>query len=288
MAHNFNLTLVEALNRASLFLSDHHYPAQDAQMYWLYYKDWTLTELVQALHQPVDAEDWATFEGVLERIVQDEPIQYILGYADFLDGRFKVTPDTLIPREDTAGIISLASPFLKAHPQASVLDIGTGTGILAITLATRFPEADITATDISSSALAVARDNVEDHSCAVELIESDLFEGLSADDSFDLIVSNPPYVSHQELAVMDASVKKFEPQQALFAEDNGLAIYRRLAQDGPTYLKSKGMMILEIGYKQGPDVQAMMKQAFPGKEVTIVQDMNGLDRYIHIYEGEMR
>ncbi len=288
MAHNFNLTLVEALNRASLFLSEYHYPAQDAQMYWLYYKDWSLTDLVQALHQPVDEADWTQFEQILARIVEDEPIQYILGYADFLERRFKVTMDTLIPREDTAGIIELATPFLEAHPEARVLDIGTGTGILAITLASEFPNAEVVASDISSAALKVAAENVTAHACDVTLVESDLFAAFADNEVFDLIVSNPPYISQQELDVMDASVKKFEPKEALFAEENGLAVYQRLAQEAPRYLAGKGQMILEISYKQGPAVQAMMQTAFPNKQVAIVKDMNGLDRYIHIYEGEKK
>lgn len=273
-----NLTLVEALNRASLFLKENDHAAGDAQNYWMYYKDWTLTDLVTYLHQPITFEDWTAFETILERIVNDEPIQYILGYADFYDRRFKVNKDTLIPREETAGIIDLAKDLSPRR----ILDIGTGSGIIGITMALENPEAMVMMSDISEGALEIAGENAIQHGTAVSLVKSDVFDNIPALDKFDLILSNPPYISQDELDVMDESVKKFEPKSALFAERNGLAIYEKIAQQAPDYLTDEGTLIVEIGYRQGGAVKEIFSNTFPEKVVEVLKDFNGLDRYVRV------
>lgn len=273
-----NLTLVEALNRASLFLKENDHAAGDAQNYWMYYKDWTLTDLVTYLHQPITFEDWTAFETILERIVNDEPIQYILGYAAFYDRRFKVNKDTLIPREETAGIIDLAKDLSPRR----ILDIGTGSGIIGITMALENPEAMVMMSDISEGALEIAGENAIQHGTAVSLVKSDVFDNIPALDKFDLILSNPPYISQDELDVMDESVKKFEPKSALFAERNGLAIYEKIAQQAPDYLTDEGTLIVEIGYRQGGAVKEIFSNTFPEKVVEVIKDFNGLDRYVRV------
>lgn len=273
-----NLTLVEALNRASLFLKENDHAAGDAQNYWMYYKDWTLTDLVTYLHQPITFEDWTAFETILERIVNDEPIQYILGYAAFYDRRFKVNKDTLIPREETAGIIDLAKDLSPRR----ILDIGTGSGIIGITMALENPEAMVMMSDISEGALEIAGENAIQHGTAVSLVKSDVFDNIPAIEKFDLILSNPPYISQDELDVMDESVKKFEPKSALFAERNGLAIYEKIAQQAPDYLTDEGTLIVEIGYRQGGAVKEIFSNTFPEKVVEVIKDFNGLDRYVRV------
>lgn len=273
-----NLTLVEALNRASLFLKENDHAAGDAQNYWMYYKDWTLTDLVTYLHQPITFEDWTAFETILERIVNDEPIQYILGYAAFYDRRFKVNKDTLIPREETAGIIDLAKDLSPRR----ILDIGTGSGIIGITMALENPEAMVMMSDISEGALEIAGENAIQHGTAVSLVKSNVFDNIPALDKFDLILSNPPYISQDELDVMDESVKKFEPKSALFAERNGLAIYEKIAQQAPDYLTDEGTLIVEIGYRQGGAVKEIFSNTFPEKVVEVIKDFNGLDRYVRV------
>lgn len=273
-----NLTLVEALNRASLFLKENDHAAGDAQNYWMYYKDWTLTDLVTYLHQPITFEDWTAFETILERIVNDEPIQYILGYAAFYDRRFKVNKDTLIPREETAGIIDLAKDLSPRR----ILDIGTGSGIIGITMALENPEAMVMMSDISEGALEIAGENAIQHGTAVSLVKSDVFDNIPAIEKFDLILSNPPYISQDELDVMDESVKKFEPKSALFAERNGLAIYEKIAQQAPDYLTDEGTLIVEIGYRQGGAVKEIFSNTFPEKVVEVLKDFNGLDRYVRV------
>lgn len=281
MAKTFNITLSEALNKASLFLREHGQDDSLARTYWMMTFDRNLTDLLLGLNLPVDEEEFEYFFSVLERIADDEPIQYILGYADFLDRRFKVNGSTLIPREDTAGIIDIVRPYLTKHPEAKVLDIGTGTGILAITLALEFPQARVFASDISKEALEVAKENAKTHNVKIQFIESDVFDNIRERD-FDLIVSNPPYISEDERPLMDASVKKFEPYTALFAQNQGLAIYQRIAALDPSFIKAQGMLVFEIGFQQGPAVSQLFKNNFEQSEVKVLQDFNQKDRYVQV------
>lgn len=274
--------LVEAQNRASIFLDENGLDGTLARQYWLMLFDWTLTEYVQQLQKPVERGLLEQYEAALKRLVEHEPIQYIVGYADFMDERFKVTPDTLIPREDTAGLIELATNFLQNNPTSRVLDIGTGTGIIPIKLAKSFPTADISACDLSEDALKVAIENAESHNVEIYFVNSDLFNQLDSEAPFDVIISNPPYISENELSLMDESVKKFEPTLALFAEDEGLAIYQRIALEAHNYLNPNGLILLEIGFQQGEAVKAIFQSAFPDAQILIEKDLNSLDRYVKI------
>lgn len=278
------LTLSEALNKASLFLRDHGHEDTLARTYWMLTFDRTLTDLVLALNMPVAKDEYDHFFAVLERVVQDEPIQYILGYADFMDRRFKVDSSTLIPREDTAGIIDIVRPFLRNKPQAKILDIGTGTGIIAVTLALEFPEAEVFASDISKEALDVAKLNADHHQARIQFVESDVFDNIEEND-FDLIVSNPPYISEEEVNLMDASVKKFEPYSALFADHEGLAIYERIAEQVSSYIKTDGILVVEIGFQQGEKVSRLFKEQLPQSDVEVLQDLNQKDRYVQVMMG---
>lgn len=273
-------TLAEALQRASVFLEKRGYNGELARQYWLMAFDWTLTDLVSSLREVPSIEQLEQFESILERIVQDEPIQYILGYADFMGERFIVTEDTLIPREDTAGLVELALEYLKDNPTARVLDIGTGTGIIAISLAKRCPTSQIVGSDISYRALNVARHNQAKHQTHIIWCESDVFSNIDASEPFDVIISNPPYISESEIDVMDRSVLKYEPHSALFATEAGLAIYRTIAEQARAFLQVKGVILLEIGYKQGRAVRELFQEAFPEAIVQVKQDLNGLERYV--------
>lgn len=285
MTRNSNSTLVEALNRASLFLQSHDLPACDAQMYYMFYKDWSLTDLVNQLHQPILKSDEEAFQAILNRIVKDEPIQYILGYADFKGRRFKVTPDTLIPREETEGLIDIAVDYFKKHSPLRILDIGTGTGVLAITLQLLYPQSQVYGVDISKQALAVANENKAQLNADVNFIQGDLTENLPENIVFDLIVSNPPYIGEEELAIMDESVKKYEPKLALFADNDGFAFYQRIADQIKPFMADPCLMIFEIGWQQGKKVIQIFKTQMPDATIRLAQDFNGRDRYLIIEKG---
>lgn len=281
MVLSSKMTLAEALQRASVFLQENGIQDSPIKDYWQRTFDWNYTQLILNLNMPLNDEQAMRFNEVLKRLAQHEPIQYILGKADFVGETYYVTPDTLIPREDTYGLIEMGCAFLKEHPQAKVLDIGTGSGIIAIELAKQLAPNQVTAVDISPAALVVAQKNGQHHQVQVEWLESDLMSALTGR-QFDLIVSNPPYIAEDELALMDESVKRFEPATALFAEQQGLAIYQRLAETLPSFLSDNGQILLEIGFKQASAVQTIFQKTFPNAIISVHQDLNGLDRYIKI------
>ncbi|MGO1820682.1 MAG: peptide chain release factor N(5)-glutamine methyltransferase, partial [Ruoffia tabacinasalis] len=274
-------TLGEALNKASLFLKASGFDEHLARTYWMMTFEQTLTNVVLALNKPVKEEMYTHYMQILEQIIEGKPIQYLLGHAYFMEEKFKVTEHTLIPREDTAGIVTLSNNFLENKVDAKVLDIGTGTGILAIMIAKLNTKQHVFASDISPEALKVAKENALNHQVNVEFIESNLFEHIPQQ-SFDLIVSNPPYISEDELDLMDDSVKKFEPSLALFAEDNGLAIYKQLAKQIQSYVKETSMIIVEIGFQQGEAVKTIFSETFPNSTIEIILDLNGKNRYVQI------
>lgn len=282
MDRKSSLTLLEAQKRASIFLEENGFDGQLARHYWLLLFDWTLTDYIMQLRQPISLEQASIFKATLDRIIKHEPIQYIIGYAEFMDERFKVTQDTLIPREDTAGLVELAKTYLKSNTTAKVLDIGTGTGIIPIMIAKSYPEAKILACDISQAALEVARTNTSSHRVRVDLIESDLFSNLDPMMRFDLIVSNPPYISEEEIEDMDESVKRFEPSSALFAENNGLAIYQRIARECQPFIHDKTLILLEVGFRQADAVSTLFQKEYPNALITITQDLNMHNRYVSI------
>ena len=287
MALKSNASLAEVLKSASVFLEERGFDGNLAQSYWLRVFDWTLTDLVRQLHQVPNQEDYETFQEVLERLVRHEPLQYILGYEDFGGHRFKVTPAVLIPREDTAGILDLAATWLEKHPDASqALDLGTGSGVLAISLALRHPQLQLTAGDLSPEALAIAKENGINLQATVNWLVTDVCQDLPQDRTYDLVVSNPPYISETELDLMDESVKRYEPSMALFAEQGGLAFYRQLAKQIGSYLKPSACLILEIGFRQGQTVVDIFRRAFPQAKVSCHQDLNGRDRYVQVEINE--
>lgn len=282
MVLNYKMTLAEALQRASVFLQEHNVDASATRDYWAQVFDLSFTEVVLNMHNQITEEQAERFNEVLNRLAQHEPIQYIIGKADFVGETYFVTPATLIPREDTYGLIEMGREFLKDKPSAAILDIGTGSGILAIELAKISSQLDVIAVDISSEAIEVARRNAEYHQVNVQFVLSDLLTEIPKETKFDLIVSNPPYIAEDELDLMDESVKRFEPSQALFAENNGLAIYQQLAKQLPQYIKTNGQILLEIGFRQGQAVQQLFQEAFPNAIVSIHQDLNQNDRYIKV------
>ena len=209
------------------------------------------------------------FERLLQRRENGEPLAYILGYREFFSRRFRVDPSVLIPRQETEVLVETALEFPKE--KCRVLDIGTGSGCIAITLKLERPDWEVWATDISSSALQVARENAETLGADISFRHSDLLSQLDGE-KFDLIVSNPPYIGREEVLSME--VKDFEPDSALFAEDNGLALYRLLAVQAPKHLVLGGQIILEIGYRQGEAISSF----FPGSDV--IKDLEGNNRVV--------
>ncbi len=208
---------------------------------------------------PVLAQVATQFSMLLRRRAAGEPIAYLVGHREFYGREFAVTPDVLIPRPETELLVDLAKAKLAAGKTATILDLGTGSGCIAVTLALELPAARVTAIDASSAALAVARRNAESLGADVEFLLSDWFAALPAR-RFDLIVANPPYVAAGDPHLTEGDLR-FEPLAALTDHADGLAAIRRIIASAPSWLVDGGWLLLEHGYDQGPSVRALLAAA---------------------------
>ena len=274
-------TYLEVLHRASSFLAAAQKEVYGAEYLLLERLSWSKTDWLRQRNELMPRAEQEQFEEDVRRFAKDEPAQYIIGACDFYGRRFKVTPATLIPRPETEELVALMLQNNDVNTALKVLDIGTGTGAIALTLQMEAPQWQVTGTDISLEALAVAGENKQRLGAAVRLLAGDLSAPV-ATEAFDLIVSNPPYIGQEEWAEMDESVRMHEPAGALFAEHHGLEIYERLAQELPAILAPTGKIYLEIGYRQGQAVTALFRAAFPTKKIHVYQDLAGLDRMVEI------
>jgi len=228
---------------------------------------------------PTDGEKYF---ALIARRAAGEPTQYILGKQEFWGLEFEVTPAVLIPRPETEHIIEVALERIGAHrnDQLHIADVGTGSGCIAIALAKEFPNAQILATDISSAALDVAKRNAARHKVADRLrfIETDLIATGSA--SFDLIVSNPPYVALEDASTLQREIREHEPEIALFGGPTGVEIYARLIKQAESHLVPGGALILELGYGTDERVREMLDASRAWTNVIITNDLAGIPRVL--------
>lgn len=229
-------------------------------------------------------DDTIRLEKILRRLEQGEPVQYVIGTAQFCDLTFRVTPDTLIPRPETEELVGWVASLLSSDAPCSVLDVGTGTGCIAISLAKQFPRAQVTAWDISEGALAVARQNAQVNGVTVDFRRTDVLEvvnesAASAPSSDALyIVSNPPYICERERAEMEAHVLDYEPASALFVPDaDPLLFYRALARLGQQL--NATAVLVEINQAYGQETVEMF-QSSGYSNVELRRDIYGKDRMI--------
>ena len=217
------------------------------------------------------------YSKVQERIENRIPIQYIIGEAYFMGNFFKVTPDVLIPRDETELLVRTAIDIINANKFNNILDIGTGSGCIACTLALQ-TNATILGVDISSDALRIALDNVTRLGINNRAVfrKSDLFEKIREEEKFDMIISNPPYIP--EGTKLEPEVLH-EPHIALFAEENGLSLYKQIIYESPKFLKPEGFLIFELGISEAQDVKSMMNENF--ENVQIIKDLSGIERVIY-------
>ena len=216
------------------------------------------TFLISHAEDLLDENEWIRFEDAVVRRAAGEPSQYITGVQDFFGRAFRVTPDVLIPRPETELLVEAALEVMNVN--AVVCDVGTGSGCIAVTLLRERNEARAIAIDVSEAALEVARQNarellVEDR---VEFVLSDLFSELKNERKFDLIISNPPYVSTNMLPGLQREVRDHEPLVALSPGADGLSVIRRLVVEAPEFIRSNGHLLFEIGFDQGEVVKELI------------------------------
>jgi release factor glutamine methyltransferase len=229
-----------------------------------------------------DAGDAAArLAPLIEPRLAGEPLQYVLGAWDFFGREFLLTRHTLIPRPETEGLVerALASLRKRGAARTLALDVGTGSGAIAVTLAAEAPGARVVATDISAEAMKTARRNADRHGVAsrVDFVRCDAYCALKCAGRFDVVVSNPPYVTDGEWSSLPPAVRDFEPHEALRAGPDGLSVLRRLAAQGERLLAPGGELWCEIGASQGPAVASLYSGAL--RFLGIFPDLAGRDRY---------
>lgn len=274
-------TYFEVLKWASSFLENNHQEAYIAEYLLLEKNRWTKTDLLMNFKKQMPLAEYNAYKTDLEKVILHIPVQYLIGSTEFYGRRFKVNEHTLIPRPETEELVEL---ILKDNHQENleVVDIGTGTGIIALSLSLENPTWKVTGLDISKEALKIATMNNQELAGQVHFLESDVLSKFPKNKKIDILVSNPPYISYDEWKEMDESVREYEPKQALFAENNGLAIYEKIAKESTTVLSETGRIYLEIGYLQGESVSQIFKETYPTKSVRVMKDLNGQDRIIEV------
>ena len=246
-------------------------------------KNLSFTDFVFALQQEISEKERQFVEYIYRKLANHIPAQYIIGHAEFFGMQLKVDERVLIPRPETEELVEL---ILDENPKENlnVLDIGTGSGAIALALAKNRPDWTITAADISQDALDLAMENANNQGLTLFFIKSNCFSEISS--KYDIIVSNPPYISREDQEEVGLNVLHSEPHVALFADEDGLAIYRRIAEESKDYLNDGGKIYLEIGYKQGQSVPALFKENYPEKRVRTLKDQFDQDRMVVIDDGE--
>jgi release factor glutamine methyltransferase len=281
------LTISELLRKTTGYLKDKgsSSPRLDAEVLMTEVLGLSRVELYTNYEQPLTPPEVDRYRELIRRRSVGEPVAYILGRAPFRNLTLSVDRNVLIPRPETEQVVDIAVQYLMEGNWPTppiVLDLGTGSGAIAISIARGFPEARVTATDASANAMELARENARTAGAAdrIEFVHSDMFDALDPLTTFDLIVSNPPYVSEEEWETLAPDVRDYEPREALFGGIDGLDYLRRLAVEAPQFLKPHGALVMEIGHLQGPAVLELMHASDLYRAVRVGQDYAGHDRIV--------
>lgn len=231
---------------------------------------------------PLTDHQESVLREYMSRLSKNEPIQYILGYADFMNIRLTVTPDVLIPRSDTETLVLVALAAIRNNGYSKILDMCTGSGAIALGILHELPGKKYNAVcaDISAKALSVAQRNAQNlYEKRVSFIESDFFSAFDANnDKFDIIVSNPPYIEKGDISELMPQVRDYEPHLALDGGLDGLDAYRQLISHAPDYLAEGGTLAFEVGYTQAHRVADLMSKSF--QNIEIIKDLSGIERVV--------
>ena len=234
---------------------------------------------LEYLKKYIHPED--NLEEAIKRLEAGEPVQYIVGDVDFYGNIIKVNKNVLIPRRETEELVEKTIEYIKKlfpNQNISMLDIGTGSGCIPITLKKHFSNSNISAVDISEDALKVAVDNSLSNNVNINFIQSNLFENVSG--KYHCIISNPPYIKEDE-EIMDI-VKNNEPHLALYAPNEGLYFYEEILKEANKYLEDQFIIAFEIGETQGEDILAIAGKYFPTSKLLLEKDLQHLDRFVFI------
>ncbi len=262
------------------------YGEQAAQLYLLELTNQSNHNLYMEMDEAIDDELREQYQAGIERMIDGEPLGYVLGYEWFYGYRFHVNEAVLIPRPETeelvANILAEYDEYFSAQYDVTAVDIGTGSGAIAVALKKEAPALNMVATDISSEAIAVARENALSNEAVVAMLIGDMLEPLCDRNlKVDILISNPPYIPQAE--TMEKSVVDFEPHLALFGGANGLKYYREIFSQCRKVLKERALLAFEMGWNQKEAMEELLKEYFPNDRYEIRKDMSGKDRMLFIY-----
>ncbi|MDC3416750.1 peptide chain release factor N(5)-glutamine methyltransferase [Aquibacillus salsiterrae] len=278
----------EALRWASLFLQKHNREERVGEILLLHHLGMSKVEFLSSLREQVPQVKLKAFCADVRRHAETGvPVQHLTGVESFYGRTFHVNGDVLIPRPETEELIVGVLEYVEKidwHGQKThqLVDVGTGSGIIAITLKLeRQASLDVSACDISDDALAVATANALALGAQVDFLQGNFLKPLlDKGKKVDIIASNPPYIPYAEKATLSDTVKNYDPALALYAEDDGLAAYKKIIAQAVDVLRVPGLIAFEIGHEQGNAVREIILQSFPHSNVEVRKDINGKDRMV--------
>jgi len=291
---SLKMTGLELLRWSMNTLKDHQIanPRLNAELLLAYSLNLSREELYARLHRELKEGEKGGLERLIQRRISGEPLQYILGRQEFWSINFKVDPRVLIPRPETELLVEQSLSILsencrKRNPSA--LEIGTGSGAIAIALAKEVKDIFLVATDISRDALILAKENAKSAGVQdqIRFVNGDLFGPLRPSREkkpFDLILSNPPYIVRRKISTLAKEVKDYEPTIALDGGKDGLAFYRRIIPEAPDYLQPGGWLLLEVALGQGPDVSELIEEEGNFFKPECILDLSGIGRVVKAQE----
>ena len=268
-----------AIGEEKLTAAGIHDAANDARELLSFATGKDRTGLIMYINSEVANETSQRYYDLIAQRAARIPLQHLTGEQEFMGYRFKVTKDVLVPRMDTELLVMEASK--RAVLGAKILDLCTGSGIIGIALKKICFGAEVTLTDVSEEALAIARENADTNKAEVRIIKSDMFKGLDPDDKYTMIVSNPPYIPASEIEGLEPEVRDHDPLMALDGGDDGLDFYRIIAEQAPDHMKPGAWLLLEIGYDQGETVPDLIRKTGRFMDsIEVFKDLAGNDRVV--------
>lgn len=273
---------IEVLNWAFSILKKYNREENVANILLQYHLDYTRTEFYMNMREEVQPQVVESFKkDIKEHIQTGIPVQHLLGYEYFYGEKFIVNKHTLIPRPETEELVHLIINTYSKDSELTIVDLGTGSGIIAITLAKHFKNAHIYASDISEEALVVAKKNAELHDVAIQFYKGDFLQPfIERKCKTDIIVSNPPYIDYADYNSLSDTVKKFDPHDALFADNKGLAAYEVIMEQVLELIEDPKSIYFEIGHEQAEKLIQTFNELLPSYQVIVKKDMNNKDRIL--------
>ncbi|WP_449355032.1 peptide chain release factor N(5)-glutamine methyltransferase [Virgibacillus natechei] len=275
----------EVLNRASLFLEKHNRETKVAELLLQHHLQVSRSKFFAKMQDPIPRTVMENFQAdIRKHALTGVPVQHLTGEESFYGRPFSINENVLIPRPETEELVQhMINLAGQKDKQPVIVDIGTGSGIIAITLALEIPNAIVYASDISEEALEIAARNAKQLDVEVTFLHGDFLQPFIDNNiQADIIVSNPPYIAKADMKHISDTVKNFDPELALFAEENGLAAYQKIIEQAHQVIKDDGQLAFEIGDQQSVSVTALVKKRFPSAEVQTIKDINKKDRIITV------